>query len=80
MIYDYNLLYADEIKEFKGLLQRYRGYDILDMFMEMLITDPVEFFKRKKKESKSEESTIDIMSEDLKFCDGDKCFTPPILN
>ena len=62
------------------LIERYKGYDVLDILIEMVIHDPYEFHSRNNDRSELvPHINKNIMAEALKFCDGGTCEINPKL-
>lgn len=74
MIYDYRVLTKDESIIVNGLLEHYKGYDKLDMIIEMAVNDPESVLKRHFIQAiKKEEVISQPMPEGVKYCTGDHC-------
>lgn len=73
MIYDHKCLKEDEALAVRALMDRYNGYDKLDILIELVIENPHEFLKRKPKQTNIQKEVLEALPEALKFCDGDKC-------
>lgn len=77
MIYNHRLLNEEEASILYALIQHYKGYDKLDILIEMSTHRPQELMRTEKvrllldKKVKNE-----AMPEELKFCDSDQCEIP----
>ena len=73
MLYNHNLLNKKEQAALFTLILHYKNYDKLDILIERVIRDPIEFSKRKNLKKKKEKEVINQIPEGIKYCDGDKC-------
>jgi len=75
-------LRGQEIQIFKRMLEKYRGYDFIDILIHKTLkcvgTSKEEFVNREvvKKKRDTSEATINSPTEEIRFCDGDKCENP----
>ena len=86
MIYNIRKLQgSNEVREFKRLLDMYKGFDKMDVLLDLLIQNlniGREVFNARVFYIKKEESyiKINIPPQEIQFCDGDKCEIPILIN
>ena len=86
MIYNIQKLSADEICEFKKLIKRYREFDKIDLMIHLTLQNlgvsPFDFHDREVVKNIEEEPIIQkqLMPEALKYCDGNSCEVPVLIN
>lgn len=77
MRYELKKLTVLEINSLKFLLNKYKEHDILDILIEMIISDVDTYHERENRfEEKKEEIKTEKMDDSLYFCDSDKCVIP----
>jgi hypothetical protein len=75
-------LRGKEIQVFKTMLDKYKGYDFIDILIHKTLkcvgTPKEEFENREAKKSILNESfkKVNTPPQDIIFCDGDKCEAP----
>ena len=73
-VYNIELLNSEEVVLLKANMAHYKGYDFLDILIEMSVPDPYDLLTRKKiKKEKKVEFNPNPLPEDEKFCNTDHC-------
>lgn len=79
MIYNHKCLNNDESLKVVALLEHYRGYDFLDLIIELAVANPYDILKRTQKNKKIQTIVSEPMPAEIMYCTTDSCELPVTL-